>query len=192
MGGRTETRRLPHVWGATDQEVGAGYPCDAVVADPHDSWFRAVTVHADRSLVFRWMCQLKVAPYSYDLLDNLGRRSPRTLTPGVGQLRAGQRVMTIFELVDFEPDRHLTCVLRSRRGQSLFGEIAITYSVTDTGPGATRLVAKLIVGPSGGLLSRARAALLPWGDLVMMHRQLHTLRKLAEEDSARDLPGQPH
>jgi hypothetical protein len=74
--------------------------------------FRGVTVRARAPVVFRWLCQLRVAPYSYDWLDNLGRRSPRTLTPGAERLELGQRVMGIFELVGFEPDRHLTLRLR--------------------------------------------------------------------------------
>jgi hypothetical protein len=40
--------------------------------------------------------------------DNLGRRSPRELTPGLDQLQVGQRIMTIFHLASFEPDRHLS------------------------------------------------------------------------------------
>ncbi|WP_240529102.1 hypothetical protein [Streptomyces antioxidans] len=130
--------------------------------------------------MFRWLCQLRVAPYSYDLLDNMGRRSPRRLTPGAGELAIGQRVMTIFELVSFETDRHLTLKLTDPRGLRLFGGFAVSYTVADTGRGTTRLVAKLAVGERNGLLGRARTPLLAWGDLLMMRKQLLTLRDLAE------------
>jgi hypothetical protein len=47
-------------------------------------------------------------------------------------------------------------------------------------PGTTRLLAKLVVGGEEGVLGRLRRPLLAWGDLLMMRRQLLTLRKRAE------------
>ena len=77
-------------------------------------------------------------PYSYDLLDNLGRRSPRELTPGADKLEVGQRIMTIFYLASFEPDRHLTIVCDGI-GQRLLGNVSSTYTVAPAGDGS-RLV----------------------------------------------------
>ncbi|MFC4493752.1 hypothetical protein ACFPA8_06340 [Streptomyces ovatisporus] len=183
MNGRRDTTvrgRLPRVWGAREDEVRRAYPCDGLIHGPREEWFRAVTVAADRATVFRWLCQLKIAPYSYDLLDNRGRRSPRRLTPGVEHLETGQRVMRIFRLAGFSTDRHLTLALDSAQGRRMFGDFAVTYAVTEEGPGSTRLVAKLVVGGAEGMLGRLRRPLLAWGDLAMMRRQLLTLRKAAE------------
>lgn len=71
--------------------MAATYHCDEILPEPGAVWFRAVTVNAPRTVVFRWLCQMKIAPYSYDLLDNLGRRSPRRLTPGTERLEIGQQ-----------------------------------------------------------------------------------------------------
>ena len=46
--------------------------------------------------------------FSYDWIDNFGRQSPRELVPGLERLAVGQRVMSIFRLVEFERDVHLT------------------------------------------------------------------------------------
>jgi hypothetical protein len=168
-------------WGSTASERARAYPCDRLLADSDAALFRAVTIEAPAALVFRWLCQLRAAPYSYDLLDNRGRRSPQQLTPGLERLRPGQRVMTIFELVEFEADRSIT--LRHRG--PVFGELVVTYRADDAGPGRSRLVVKLLPGSSAGPLGAVARLLLPPGDLVMMRRQLLNLKRLAE-GSARD------
>jgi hypothetical protein len=68
-------------WGSTAAERAASYPCEEFVPGATLSVFRAIDVAAPVPVVFRWLCQLRIAPYSYDLLDNLGRRSPTELTP---------------------------------------------------------------------------------------------------------------
>jgi hypothetical protein len=177
---------VPTVWGVDAADMAATYPCDEVVRDPAEVWFRGIRVRAPRPTVFRWLCQLKVAPYSYDLLDNWGRRSPRTLTPGVERLTIGQRFMTIFELVDFSPDEQLTLRMAAPKALALFGPLTLTYAVRDGDSAGTRLGVKLNVGVRGeGLLRRARRRALAWGDLFMMHRQLTTLRGLAESTAAK-------
>ena len=102
-------------WGTTPEERARSFPCDELLPDATDAYFRAVTVEATPAVVFRWLCQLRAAPYSYDWIDNFGRTSPQTLTPGLDDLEVGQRFMALFDLVLFERDRHLTMEARSGR-----------------------------------------------------------------------------
>ncbi|HTJ38048.1 MAG TPA: hypothetical protein VL738_32840 [Dactylosporangium sp.] len=167
------------VWGTLPGEDELQFDGDRF-APGREGWFRAVDVRAGASTAFRWLCQLRVAPYSYDWIDNGGRRSPRALTPGVEELAEGQRWMTIFDLVAFEPGEQLTFRMAARNGRRLFGDILITYRVRDLGAGRSRLVAKLHVPEPRGPLERLTRPLLAAGDLVMMRRQLLNLARLAE------------
>ena len=149
--------------------------CDGLLSDVPIRLHRAVSIEAPAAVVFRWLCQLKIAPYSYDLLDNLGRTSPRELTPGVERLEVGQRFMTIFSLASFAQDEHLT--LRSRR-------TAVTYAVLAR-DAKTRLLARVLFDPPAGRLGAALVgSALAAGDLVMMRKQLLTLKALAERGVA--------
>jgi len=161
------------------------FPCDRLLPDADAAYFRAIDVDASASTTFRWLCQLRVAPYSYDWIDNLGRRSPRELTHGLEELEVGQQVMSIFNLVDFAQDAHLTLLTRPGRGE-LFGRFACSYTVVTRAVDCSRIVVKLQVvfprGPHAAVLRR----LLPWGDLVMMRKQLRTLKFLAEAQARRE------
>lgn len=168
-------------WGSTPEERKMSFPCDAHLSDADDEYFRAVHVDAPADVVFRWLCQLKIAPYSYDLIDNLGRRSPRRLTPGTENLALGQKVMTIFEVVEFEKNRHLTVTLSDPRAKALFGQVTLSYVVLPITEDSCRLVAKLGVIHSRKIPRTLTHGTLPWGDLVMMRKQLLNLKNLSED-----------
>jgi len=171
-------------WGTTAVERALPYPCDRFLAEPDAALYRGVSVEARPEHAFRWLCQLRVAPYSYDWIDNLGRKSPRHLISGIESLAVGQRFMTIFTLVDFAPDVHLT--LRMRRGgfaTRAFGDVVVTYLVAPQRDDSCRLLAKVLVRYPRGPLGPLVRQLLPWGDLVMMRRQLLNLKALAEGSS---------
>ena len=166
-------------WGSSSDERAGAYPCDGLIDRPDGVVFRAVDIAGPADSVFRWLCQLRVAPYSYDWIDNLGRRSPRRVIDGLDQLEVGQRFMKMFRLVAFEADRSITFDSTT----AVFGRVAGTYLVVPTDTTRSRLVVKLVYiapsGPYGWLLRR----LLPAGDLIMMRKQLLTLKALIERDA---------
>ena len=168
-------------WHATSDEEKELFPCDRYMTCEYRSLIRAIDVSAPAGLVFRWICQLKLAPYSYDWLDNGGRQSPRQLTPGLEQLELGQNFM-IGRIVEFEAGRHITCVILPEL-ESKFGSTALTYAVKNTAPNTSRIVVKANIGARDGW-ARFRRFLLAWGDLIMMRKQLLTIKSLAEGSSS--------
>ena len=171
---------LPLVWGATPEERQRPYPADTTVPGPVLLMTRAISVAAPPDVTWRWLCQIAVAPYSYDWIDNLGRQSPRELTPGADRLEIGQTMAYVFRLVSFDEGRQWTA-LTSGVGQRLFGPVAITYAV-DPHPAGSRIVVRL-AGAADTRFRRAWGYLLGWGDLVMMRKQLLNLKALAERDA---------
>lgn len=167
-------------WGSSIRERAAAYPCDGLIDCADGVVFRAVDVAAPAGLVFRWLCQLRIAPYSYDWVDNFGQRSARRLIHGLDRLEAGQRFMSIFRLVSFEEGRSITLDSKT----ALFGRVAGTYLVMPTDSDRSRLVVKLMFTAPRGLFGSLIRAFLPTGDLVMMRKQLLTLKALAERDAA--------
>jgi hypothetical protein len=179
---------IVRTWGSSASERQLEFACDRFVAEPDDALYRAVTVNAPPGLLFRWLCQLRAAPYSYDLIDDLGRRSPRRLTPGLDDLEVGQRFMTVFDVAAFERDRHITAVLG--RPGALFGGLAVTYLIEPEADDRCRLIVKVAVAYPRTPIGAAMRRLLPAGDLVMMRKQLLTLKTLSERDAVTNLASQ--
>jgi hypothetical protein len=174
-------RSVSETWGTTAEERRLAFPCDDLLLQPDATLFRGVTINAPVTIIFRWLCQMRVAPYSYDLIDNSGRQSPRQLIPGLESLQVGQDMMRIFELVAFETDRHITIRMKANsRATRMFGDVACSYVIRQTSPGSSRLLVKLVGRYPSGLTGRFMRRLLPWGDLIMMRRQLLNFKELSE------------
>lgn len=161
------------VHGATAAERKLGLPCDQIDLGNTVVCNRAVTVAAPPALVFAWLCQLRTAPYSYDWLDNWGRRSPQELDPQPAALAPGQRFMSSFALASWNVNEHLT--LRARG-------LSVTYAVRAAG-GGTRLHVRTRAWR--GIAPAWVLAPLIIGDYLMARKQLTVLKKLAERDAAR-------
>lgn len=167
-------RVLGDRWGVTDAETRLAFACDDVLPDaPMQAW-RGVTVEAPADVVWAWLRQLRLAPYSYDWVDNLGRRSPRTRSdlpdpqPDEPFVRAmGRDVGTVLAV---EPGRELTARI---------GPVVMSYRVEPRADGTSRLLLKLV---SRG--ARPLTDLLSLGDLPMARRQLLNFKGLAEAEAS--------
>jgi hypothetical protein len=87
-------------WGATDAEVKRSMPGDEIVSQPSFNATRAVTIHAPAQNIYPWIVQMGVTRagwYSYDLLDNLGRRSAESILPEHQNIQVG-------DLIPISPD----------------------------------------------------------------------------------------
>jgi len=60
----------------------------------------------------------------------------------------------------------------------------VTYLVRPQATAESRLVVKVLIRQAPGVVGALAAWLLPWADLVMMRKQLLTLKQLAEEQLA--------
>jgi hypothetical protein len=159
-------------WGVSEDEVRRAYPCDDLLTAPGLQAWRGVRIEAPPGAVWPWVAQIRLAPYSYDWIDNRGRRSPRELA-GLPEPQAGDRFTAVGgraagKIVSVEPGRQLT--------GTIMGAF-MSYVLVPQDDGATRLLLKVTARAH-----RLTAPALSVGDLVMARRQLLNFRALAERD----------
>ena len=163
--------------------------CETLVENANAARMRGVEIAAPPELVFRRLCQLRVAAYSYDWADSAERRSGELL-PGLDELELGQPVMEVYELADFVQGRELTIRLDRRlmaqQGlEGWYAPAATTYRVSAAGPSSTRLLAKSVTAFPRGLRWRLARMVVKPADRLLLRRQLRTLKCLAERDHVR-------
>jgi hypothetical protein len=159
-------------WGVSDDEVARRYPCDEYVLNPAVVAWRGVTVHATAGELWPWLVQVRLAPYSYDWIDNLGRRSPGTLR-NLPDPVAGEHFSIGF-------GRPVGRILAVVRGESLTAGIAgalMSYVLVPEGDDV-RLLLKVVTSRG-----RTIGPLICLADLVMARRQLLNFKRLAESST---------
>jgi len=169
-------------WGATPDEISGPVVGDEICDNAHVSVTRCITIPAPPHEVFPWIRQMgfgQAGWYSYDWIDNLGRKSATTINAEWQFAESGSRVPG--GPIDFEAvivDAPRAFVLRVRPGGRVSKRMSFTlaYELRDN-PSGTRLVTRMRArtnAPGGALFDRL---LLAPGDGIMVRKQLRTLAR---------------
>jgi hypothetical protein len=182
--------RFPSAWGRGPRpDLSALLPersGQAPVPDP-SLLVRWINIDASPETVWLWLCQLRRAPYSYDWLDNAGRRSPRIPRRDLASIAAGDRVMTIFAVQACEPGRSFDLRLDwpprwpIARRLDLFGPLTMRYGILPARRGSQLACALMWSEPPKTAAGRFGRECLAAGDAVMMRKQLITLAALSAQ-----------
>ncbi len=176
-------RRWHRRWGATDAEVAAAMPGDALVPGCQYRATRAITIGAPPSAVWPWLVQVgfgRAGFYSNDLLDNAGHPSANHIVTELQDPQVGDWIpmfsrisdTTAFRIAEIEPPHRLVWLKPDS-----------TWAWSLTGDGMrTRLVTRLRIlypraRPASALLS---LVLNEIGDFPMMRRMLLAIKRRAE------------
>jgi hypothetical protein len=189
--GAVRYRRWHLRWGATDDELTLSLPGDEMVQRPQFNFTRAITIQARPEEIWPWLVQIgygRAGWYSYDLLDNLDRPSAEQILPELQQLQVGDwismggkpRPATAMRVKAFEPNRWLLWEHQGCPWVWVLDPIdqETTRLITR---GRNRYTWKDVVFPLGPVL-------MELGDPFMMRKQLHNLKRRAEQLAAVQRP----
>ena len=173
-------------WNATREEIDGAVVGDDVCSDARTIATRCITINASPDEVFPWIRQLgfgRAGWYSYDWIDNLGRKSATTINPDWQDVHTGSRVPG--GPIDFEAalvDAPHSFVLRIGSQGKFAGRFCFTLAYElRPDPLGTRLVTRMrahIDLPGG----RIAEYLLSLGDGIMVRKQLLTLAQRVNTD----------
>ena len=173
-------------WGATADEIDGAVVGDDLCADARTVATRCITIAASPAEVFPWIRQMgfgRAGWYSYDWIDNLGRRSATTVHSEWQDAVSGARVPggpVSFTAAIVDPPNAFVLHLGRSDGWLCF---SLAYELRPIGS-RTRLVTRMrtrIRVPGGVVLERV---LLGPGDGFMVRRQLRTLAQRAAAASS--------
>lgn len=167
-------------WGATDNEIEGVVVGDDLCPNAHVSATRSITLSAPPEQVFPWIRQMgfgRAGWYSYDWIDNLGRKSATRIHEEWQHVNSGDLIPAgpiSFVAAIVEPPTAFILEIKSGKPASPWLHFTLAYELRPDGVN-TRLVTRMrskISLPGGSLFERL---ILGPGDGVMVRRQLLTL-----------------
>ena len=175
-------------WGATPEEIQSSVVGDDLCSNASLIATRSITISAPPQDVFPWIRQMgfgRAGWYSYDWLDNLGRKSATTILDEWQTVEAGDTVPSgpiSFTAAIVEAPQHFVLEIKSLGKKSPKLHFTLAYELRDD-PHGTRLVTRMrshISVPLGSLIEKL---VLGPGDGLMLRRQLLTISKNASNHS---------
>ncbi|MCC6495578.1 MAG: SRPBCC family protein [Propionibacteriaceae bacterium] len=185
-------------WGASEDEIDAGYPGDELIDGPAGQTTMAVTIAAPAERIWAWLVQIgqdRGGMYSYDRLEQaigLDIRSAERINPDWQHLEPGDRVRLVppgwgplpdgyaFKVSMVDPPN--TLVLRQGPPEDPWDGVW-TFAIRPIGPGLCRLISRTRThrdpGPAAAVLRAVTTlgAPITW---LMTRKMLLTLKERAE------------
>ena len=147
---------------------------------------RSIDILASASHVFTWLSQLRIAPYSYDYIDNRGRRSPYYLVQNLPPIKNGTHCLLAFHVFAFEENSFLVCRFCEPINSPLhlfIKGLYIEYRLIKN-LNKTRLLCKVLGFVNRDIVSRTAFLMICALNRIMMRRQLVVIKKLSERMAA--------
>jgi hypothetical protein len=174
---------------ATPDEKMRHLPGDDLIADPLQSLTHAITVRCAPEQVWPWLAQMgagRAGWYSYDAIDNGGKRSAERVIPELQTIEVGYLLPWLpgategFILLACEPGHALVLGALAPDGSPIVTWAFVLEAQTD---GTTRLIVRARGSRAyrfQGLPEWVTRRVVPAGHFVMERRQLLGIARRAE------------
>jgi len=147
---------------------------------------RCVEINAGASAIFVWLKQLRISPYSYDLIDNRSRKSPDFIIENLPPLKAHTHFLLVFNILEFEENSFIVgrfCEPINPPVNLYMRDMYIEYRIEEKASN-TRLWCKIKGYYNTGISSRGFFYIFSVVNKIMMARQLKNIKRLSEQLSA--------
>ena len=175
-------------WGSTPEEINQPVVGDHLCAEAHLVATRSITIATTPRNVFPWIRQMglgRAGWYSYDWLDNFGRKSATEIRSEWQSVKSGDRIPAgpiSFTATIVDEPRHFVLEIKSFGKKNPRLHFTLAYELRDD-PLGTRLVTRMrsrINLPFGKLFEKI---ILGPGDGLMVRKQLLTIARNALSNS---------
>jgi len=170
-------------WGATDIEIKRTMPGDEIVARPTFNATRSVSINAIAENIYPWIIQMGVTRagwYSYDLLDNLAKRSAEVILPEYQNIKIG-------DVVPLSPDGKQGMLVKEFKKNEWMlwwdkkGDSTWVWGIYPEGESTFRLITRVRVKYRFFSVAILFNLLIEFFDIWMMRKCMLGIKKRAEK-----------
>jgi len=147
---------------------------------------RCIEISAKASDIFVWLKQLRIAPYSYDFIDNRCRKSPDYIVENLPPLKANTHYLLAFHILEFEADSFVVCRFCEPINPPVnlyMKDLFFEYRIAEQGT-KTNLWCKIKGHFNNDIFSKGFFFIFSVVNKIMMARQLKNIKKLSELSAA--------
>jgi len=143
---------------------------------------RCVEINAGPSDIFIWLKQLRIAPYSYDFVDNRCKKSPDFIIENLPPLKVYTHFLLVFHILEFEENSFISarfCEPINTPVNLYMRDMFIEYRIVEETTN-TKLWCKVKGHFNTDISSRGFFFIFSVINKIMMARQLKNIKKLSE------------